>query len=133
LVRDELEREVDYFHRRLFGREAPAEVRERYVAAHRHLPVARGTGAVDIGRIVALGLDPEAIEFRLRRRDPGNLLSRKFRILIYLVEIRPECYPLVVREKGSLPGALFLLLHHGCRSAWKLLKGYLQVRIHHVA
>ena len=124
-----LQREVDYWHGCLFGEPPPPEVRERYVDAHRHLSLDSRTPSSSIlARIVDERLDAEAIELHLRRTDPENALTAKFKILFYLLEIRGEYYDRFVREEGSfltsLPGLALAVV----RSTFKAARGKRQAR-----
>jgi hypothetical protein len=128
--RDRLAREGRYLHECLFGRPIPEHVLARYVDAHDHLDFARD---VDLERIVTRRLDPEALEYCLRRRSPRNALTQKVRTLSYLLEIERDYYGVFVRDRGTLWSALPAFVIAPVRSIWKLAKGHLQLRMHRVA
>ena len=127
--------ECSYLYRGLFGRAPSAHVVERYVAAHAILDLEPRVGEpeIDTSALVRAGLDAEAIEFRLRRRDPQNALTRKLRTLLYIAEIEPENYRFFVRDSGRLWSSIPDFLWAPVRSLWKLWRGGRQLRrLHHV-
>ena len=115
-----LEAEGRWLHRCVFGSAISEATLARYVAAHRHLDLARD---VDVAKVVRLKLDAEAIELFARRRHPRNVLTQKLRTLLYLVEIDARYYDLFVRHQGTLWSCLAWFVVCPIRSAWKLLKG----------
>ncbi len=124
-----LQREVDYWHENLFGQPSPPEVREQYVEAHRHVSLdSRTPSSTILTRIVEERLDAEAIELHLRRTDPENALTAKFKILFYLLEIRGEYYARFVREEGSFLTSLPGLTLAAVRSVFKAARGKRQAR-----
>ena len=77
-------------------------------------------------------VDLEAMELALRRRNPGNSLTQRFRVLCYLTEVRPEYFDRFVNETpGFVAGALTLGLL-ALRSLYKLAKGDILLWIHDV-
>lgn len=121
--------EARHLHGCLFTRPVPERVVERYVQAHAHLSLAVD---VDVRRIVERRLDAEALEFFLRRRRPANALTQKLRTLLYLLEIEGPYYGEFVRDRGTALGSVPWLLLAPLRSGYKLLKGALLARRHHV-
>lgn len=124
-----LEAEARYFHERLF-RQPPDELTiSRYAAAHVELfPGAANPAWID--RIIERRLDPEAVEFALRRRGCGRELTRKLHILCYLAEVRAAYLPQFVNFRRSRSRAWFSLIAAALGAAWKLLKGEISVRRH---
>jgi hypothetical protein len=82
-------------------------------------------------------LDVEAIEFFLRTRYPGNLLTCKLWACAYLYEAQEGVAPRgrIQVRLGRLTSPLLclgILTWFGVRSAVKWLKGGLQVYWHHL-
>jgi hypothetical protein len=132
--RSRLAEEAGHLYRCLFGRSPSQRIVDRYVEAHGYLQLEGGDDAlgVDMAKIVCEGLDAEAIEFYLRRRNPKNILTRKLRALLYLVEIEAEHYADFAEERGSRLRALPCFVWAPLRSWLKLGRGRRQVRRHHV-
>ncbi|PIE22542.1 MAG: hypothetical protein CSA62_11820 [Planctomycetota bacterium] len=126
--------EASYLYRCLFGRAPSERIVERYADAHGHLQLEGGDEVLgaDVAQIVREQLDAEAIEYYLRRRDPQNVLTRKNRTLLYLVEIEAEHYADFAEERGSLLRALPSFALAPLRSWIKLRRGRRQARRHHV-
>jgi len=119
--------EAAWLHRCLFHRPIEDISQKRYVAAHRRFP--QGTGSSLVSRIVARRLDAVAVEFVLRRRGEGRELSRKFQILSYVAEARPEYLSVFVNTSPSRARATAVLLAAPFAAVWKALKGrYLILR-----
>jgi len=117
-----LAREAVLLHQAVFGFAAPKEVVSQYVdAVSRHPDDARV--AVDMVRIADLLLDAEAIEIALRLRSRQNSLTRKFHVMCYLCETRPEYYRRFVCEDTRFVRGFLSLAFHTFRTAYKLLKG----------
>lgn len=86
---------------------------------------------VSLGRLIERRLDVEAIEFFLRTRDPGNLLSRKLWACSYLYDAEAGA---LLPQAGAAQGVdtppfscALLLVWFGIRSGWKWVKGITQV------
>lgn len=124
-----LTEEAHYFHLSLFHRPPDALTVSRYAAAHRGLfPNAQDPPW--IARIVHRRLDPEAIEFALRRRGLGRELTRKLQILCYLAECRSAYLPRFVNLHRSRWRAWAALAAATFGAGWKLCKGELAIRRH---
>jgi hypothetical protein len=80
--------------------------------------------------VVTQRLDAEAVEFALRRRGIGRDLTRRMRILCYLVEVQPAYLDEFINVKSSRGRAWSALAGATLRSAWKLVKGEYLVRRH---
>ncbi|MCC7498018.1 MAG: hypothetical protein IT160_10605 [Bryobacterales bacterium] len=115
-----LDAEVRYLHDAFFSRPLAAEVVDRYIRAVRHCGLDEDRTAE---KIVRSRLDAEAVEFALRLRGRGVALTRKIRILFYLVEVRSDYYADFVNETPLFGRALWRLAASLARTAWKLVKG----------
>jgi len=127
-----LEAEADYLHRALFGTVAPEPVRRLYVQLLRGASLA-AVPRCEIATLMARGVDLEAVELALRRRNPVNSLTQRFHALCYLVEARPEYFDRFVNEQQRFTGGFACVAVHAVRSMYKLLKGCALLRIHNVS
>jgi hypothetical protein len=130
---DQLCREADFFHERLFGAPIPEDLRTQYVLANRVLleggAVLRN---VRTELIVERTMDVEAIEFALRRRIPKNSLTTKLLIICYLAETRSDYFNVFVNETHRPLRALLEMSLYTLRSFYKLLKGNCLIRMYDV-
>jgi hypothetical protein len=124
-----LAREARYLHSCFFRDDAPDDVVDRYVAFNM-LHSAAPSRLTDT--IVARRLDAEAIELVFRSRNKGSgILTRKIRILFYLLEVRAEYYPVFFSKTGRDETWLLVvpeLLSALPRTVVKYLKGTYLVR-----
>ncbi len=120
--------EARFLHDSLFSKPLDEKIVERYQAAHRSLFPNESPGTV--ARIVALGLDVEAVEFALRRRHACPELTRKIQILSYLVEVRAAYQNDFIARKREPVRAILVLLWRIPSAAWKLVKGECLVRFY---
>jgi hypothetical protein len=125
----DLRAEASYLHRALFGRDAPEEVQAQYASALGAAPLAE-VPRCDLARLIARGVDLEAVELALRRRTRANGLTQRFHVLCYLAEARPDCYAHFVNEQPRFFLGWLALAWHGARSLYKLLKGRWLLSIH---
>lgn len=115
--------EADALYRVLFGRAAPPEVARRYEEGHAAaLPGVTPEEQAWMDRAVASGCDLEAVEIRARRRDPGHVLCRKLRFMLYVAEAHPDSCADLVNESPSRVRAFLSLARHGFRTLRKRLK-----------
>src|SRR5258705_5622799 len=120
----ELSREAEFFHKRIFGRPIPDEIRADYISANGMLLKETGNlSYVRIELILQQSMDVEAIEFALRRRIPQNILTKKLLILCYLAESRNDYFATFVNEQPQPFRAFSELSLYTFRSLYKLLKG----------
>jgi hypothetical protein len=124
-----LAEEVRYLHDSLFAVTLDDEVVHRYAAAHLKLFPNEET-SLPVARVVSRRLDVEAVEFVLRRRQAGAQLTRKIKILCYLVEVRNAYQSEFFTTKSERTRAAVLLSAAVVRSIWKLCKGEYLVRRH---
>ena len=117
---EKLGAEAEVFHRILFGRAAPAEVRRQYTAALAAHPI---SDPLPIEKLIADGVDLEAVELVLRRKNPFNPLTARFRALCYVVEARPEYFDRFIAERRRFVCGALALAFHAARSMVKSIKG----------
>ena len=123
MTHQELGREAEFFHQRIFGRPIPEAIREAFVAANSKLLRDAALKPVRIDLILRRSLDVEAIEFALRRMEPANVLSKKLFILCYLAESRSDYFGTFINQEARRISAFIKLSLFTCRSVYKLLKG----------
>ena len=130
---EDLFKEAEVFHQAIFGRPISQDIRAAFVSANQILlNDALNVTPVRIDLILRRSLDVEAIELALRRRNPQNLLTRKFLILCYLTEARSVYFGDFVNEQYRPVRAFISLSFATCRSLYKLLKGHCLIRIYGV-
>jgi hypothetical protein len=108
----------------IFRRAIPPIVAERFAAANERLERAAGPRELaEHRRIVAECADLEAAEVAGRYTGRLKLLTRKFRLMVYLAETLPENQPFFVNETSSFLTGLWQGFAGGVRTIFKLLKG----------
>ena len=117
---EKLSAEAEVFHRILFGCAAPEEVQRRYTAALAAHPI---FDPLPIEKLIADGVDLEAVELALRKKNPFNTLTARFRALCYLVEARPEYFDRFIAERRRFVCGALALAFHAARSMVKSIKG----------
>jgi hypothetical protein len=126
-----LEREVDLFHRHLFGAAPSPWLRGHYLAFHQEVkwlaefdePQARTLQVV-----VTRGLNAVGVEFWLRDPRVPHLLTVKLTLLSYLAECE-QGHPQFGRKVTlGLPRALWRLGVESLKGAGLLMIGYVQRR-----
>jgi hypothetical protein len=125
---EQLGREADHIHCALFGRAAPVDLQRQYVSAMRDAPVVSAFPLLD--RLMEAGVDLEALELALRRRQPRNALTQRFQVLCYLAEVQPANYGRFVTERRRFLAGALTLGWHVVRSLLKLVKGRWLLHIH---
>ena len=123
----ELEREAIHFHRTFFACDPPPEIVDRYVRANAACGEAPSRF---VERVVALRLDAEAVELAVRSRQGPPALTRKIRILFYLLEARPEYFAFFMGEGESWGSAAWGVARSVLQTAGKYLKGSYLIRRH---
>ncbi len=121
--------ESQQLYHALFNRPIPPIVAERFAEGSRRLEANFPPGEVAAYRAaLASGLDLEALELagRYTRRLP--LLSRKFRLMVYLAETLPQNQKLFISKRDNLPGALVRVVAVTLRTVWLMVKGLAQLR-----
>lgn len=110
----------------IFAGNIPPLVLERYLVASVRLDATFGAAELsDCRRAVTVCPDLEALEIAERySRGPG-LLSRKFRLMVYLAETQPENHSVFVNDRSSLLAGLlrsglgfFRTLYKAARGLW---------------
>jgi hypothetical protein len=119
--------EARYLHSCFFSQALDPSVIARYEAAHRRIFPDEAASPL-VTRIVEKKLDAEAIEYALRQRPEGRVLSRKIQILFYLVEVRSSYLSEFVNTEPRKAKAIIEIIGAAIGSAWKLIKGKYLVR-----
>jgi hypothetical protein len=121
-TREKRRTEAEILHCILFASGAPAEIKQRYALALETLPLA-AVPQCDLAALAKRKVDLEAMELALRRTNPFNFLTQRFRVLCYLVEAQPDYFHRFVNDRPRFfTGALVLGLMT-LRSACLAVKG----------
>ncbi len=127
----DLRDEADYLHQALFGLRAPAVVSDRYVQLHDVcFPVPDPAERRMTERIIQSRMDAEAIECAFRWRKREHLLTAKMHALLYLAEVRRDCYPLFFNEAPAPFTGKLRMVVAVLRGVWKAVQGEFLIRIH---
>ena len=117
---ENLAREAEAIHRILFGCAASEELKRRYAAALASAP----DGAP---RHCEWRFDTEAeleaIEFALRRKNPFNPLTQRFRVVSYLAEVEPAFFDRFVTERRQFWAGVGALVRAVLRTIYLGVKG----------
>jgi hypothetical protein len=124
-----LEKEAQYICEKMFnGKKLSQDSVENYV--HFNKLNFKTNQEIDINSIVDKKLDIEAIEFYLRLQKRNNVLTQKVHALIYLIEIQKDFYYDFYVKKDSFLVGFTNLVYYTIRSIYKLIKGFMLVRLH---
>ena len=125
----DLHSEARVLHRALFHSDPPAQIIDRYVAAH-----AAGLGtcspaeALWLQRVLKSGADLGALEFVLRLRNRKHALVRKFHIMGYIAEGSAGYTQSFLNDKPQAARAYVRLFSDLLRTIWKYARGELLLR-----
>lgn len=121
--------EAAALHRAIFRTEVAPEVAQKYVEAHKYCLQSLSPQEQHwMDEVIAKGLDLEALEAAFRVLGPDHVLSRKFKIMVYIAEAYPLYFRAFVNEKRRRFFALLAMTVHVLRTGFKLLKGMYLVR-----
>jgi hypothetical protein len=135
---DPLQLEIAFIFREIFDVDAQQEAIAAYSCFHTVYGASLSTRkGVNMTKILNRLLDVEAIEFFLRTRYPGNVLTCKLWACAYLYEAQEGVPPrgrmqVRLRRITNPVLCLVILVWFGFRSALKWLKGGFQVYKHHL-
>jgi hypothetical protein len=116
--------EARRIYRALFGRPIPPIITARFAAASEQLEAAVDPQELAAyRRFIAACPDLEAGEVAGRYTRRLKLLSRKFRLMVYLAETLPENQPFFVNERTNFLAGLWHCCAGAARTAFKLAKG----------
>lgn len=118
---NDLFREGEHFYRVLFKGSAPAGITAAYVRACRCLLPMREQHSLDLPTRSRSAL--EALEFAWRLADPGNSLTTRMHILLYLTEADPRHFDTFVPQRSRRLSAWPYLAFHLLRSVGLLARG----------
>ena len=125
----DLRTEARALHQALFRSEPPAQIVDRYVAAH-----AAGLGACTpaeadwLKRLLQSGADLSALELVLRRRNRKHVLVRKLHILTYITEGSAGYSREFLNQKPQRARAFIELFSALLRTSWKIVYGQYLLR-----
>jgi len=128
--------EVNYIYNSLFGNNTkiklPGIVVEQYIQANEKL-LSRNDEyeSINIKLIIMKKLDIEAIEI-ITRGINGSVLSKKFHILLFLLEVRADYYYYFTNEKNTFIKSIIIMGYHSLRSIYKYLIGLYLIRHYNV-
>jgi hypothetical protein len=121
---EQLRAEADLLHAVLFGGAAPEEIHRQYAEA------LRAASTAPIEKLLSAGVDLEALELALRKKNPFNPLTQRFRVLCYLAEARPGYFHRFVADRRGFFSGFFAVAFFALRSVYKALKGNYLARKH---
>ena len=125
--------EVNYIYKSLYGdkpiKQLPKIVVNQYICANRKLLLSNNIfGAINIKLIISKKLDIEAIEIATRGRN-GSVLSKKYHILLFLLEVRGDYYCSFTNDKNTFIKAIIIMGFYTIRTLFKYITGlYLIIR-----
>jgi hypothetical protein len=126
-----LRREAGYFHDLFFGGQPDPDIIDRYVAANRlYMPQLDPCSILTLDKILQFQLDAEAVEYALRIRGEGKVLTKKIRILFYLAEVRSGYFSFFFNMEKAPFRAVTGILFSAVLTAAKLIKGMYLIRRH---
>ncbi|MBN1196613.1 MAG: hypothetical protein JXA62_04330 [Candidatus Aminicenantes bacterium] len=108
-------------YRVLFKESAPAGITAAYARACRRLLPKREQHSLDLPPRSRPAV--EALEFAWRLADPGNSLTRRMHIMLYLTEANPRHFDTFVPQRSRRLSAWPCLAFHLLRSVGLLVKG----------
>ena len=128
--------EVNYIYKSLFIKDPtktlPKIVIDQYILANQKLlSKSKTKKSVDINLIMSKKLDIEAIEM-VTRGSANSVLSKKFHILFFLLEVRADYYECFTNEKRTFIKAFILMGYYSLRSVYKFLIGHYLIRRYNV-
>ena len=121
--------EADRIYRALFGDHAPDVIKQRFIAPSRVLNA--GTLTQDVERYYQAVEHPgdlEALELACRWTRRLPLISRKFRLMVYLAETLPENQRHFVNRNDSFLRGLLVVMVTPVRSAARFVRGWFLMR-----
>jgi len=108
----------------IFGREIPPIVLDRFVVASKQLNALTAQPEVDrCTRAILACPDLEALELAARTTRRLPLLSRKFRLMVYLAETLPENQPIFINQRSSFLRGALSVAWAALHTAWKMPAG----------
>ena len=119
----QLLREASALHWSAFGREVTEEVAQHYAHGHEIGLLRVDTAQVQwMESVLREGIDLEALECSIRKRNPNHILCQKLKLLIYITEAFPQYYIDFVNEEPCRLSAWWELALSGIRTFYKHLK-----------
>lgn len=123
------ETEARKIYAAIFGREIPLIVRDRFVVASKRLNQSVPQAEMDrYYRALLACNDLEALELAARYTRRLPLLSRKFRLMVYLAETAPENQAYFINERSSFLAGMARSAAGVFRTVFKMARGLWIVR-----
>ena len=126
-----LEAECCAIHRAIFHSDAPTGLAQRYRSALMQFDCETKSSA-ELAKLISARCDLEAIEFALRITNSQNVLTRKFRVVLYLCEALPKYDREFVSFEKSWSRGFLMLAYHGIRSVTLAVKGFCLLKYYRV-
>jgi SAM-dependent methyltransferase len=127
--RRELHREAQYLYSSFFCDSADVVLRDRYARAHERYGIRENqVERRMMYKLQSLHLDAEAVEYFLRLKDRGNILTRKVEILHFLAECEPPRSGDFFNSRNVGPRAWLYLFGALGRTVRCFVKGRILVR-----
>jgi len=121
--------EADRIYLALFGAHAPDVIKQRFVEPSKALNAGTVTRDVEhYYQAVEHAPDLEALELACRWSRRLPLISRKFRLMVYLAETLPENQRHFVNGNDSFGRGLLAVAGTVLRSAVKFVRGWFLMR-----
>jgi hypothetical protein len=119
-----LEHEAAHFFSAIFDGEPAANLKVKYRDAHDYMFKSISQAELHtIDVVVQNGLDVEAIEIFLRRKDRPHLLTMKLQALIYLAELSASHCALFVNQTDSQGDAVLTVIGALAKWPYSFIKG----------
>jgi SAM-dependent methyltransferase len=127
--RRELHSEAQYLYRCYFGDSADVVLRDRYARAHERYGIKESrTEQRMMCNMKSFQLDAEAVEYVLRLKDRGTILTRKVEILHFLAECEPTRSGDFFNSRDVGPRAWLYLLGALGHTVRCFVKGHILLR-----
>ena len=121
--------EAARIYRAIFGDEVPGVVAERFVGASAALDPSVAPEALVAYRLALDRVgDLEALEVACRYARRLPLLSRKFRLMVYLAETIPDNRERFINDRDAVLAGYTVVALGALRTAFKLVKGFTLLR-----
>ena len=124
--------EADRIYRCLFGAAAPDIIKQRFIPPSQALNASTVTRDVErYYQAIEHAPDLEALELACRWTRRFPLISRKFRLMVYLAETLPENQRHFVNTRDSFARGMLVAVGAVLRSGLKFVRGWFLLRRFH--
>jgi len=128
---DNLKLESIYFAKFFFSKEIADAAIMQYISGNQKIFLQDNNYTIQssyIEQIVSNKADIEAIEYAWRLRDRQNILTKKIRIVFYILEVKSDYLSLFVNTKKSFLSSAAIIFLSALKSVYKLYKGKFLLR-----